>query len=190
MGAGRGGLGFAIATAFQGVDLTVVERSAVRRKAENRLRGPRNASTPKGSGIPGGDAAPRIYRARIDIRDLNMAKLPRLHSAGKPAVVVAKHLCGVATDLALRALLTLVGPEEEKEEEELPTPLEEATHPGDGEGTSAQSAVVPVEAEGPGPCLQEQGKGGQVSLVDRGDQAQTGEAAAAAPPEEVSPAAP
>lgn len=43
-------------------------------------------------------------RARIDIRDLNMAGLPSLTAEGdtRPVVVVAKHLCGVAADLALR----------------------------------------------------------------------------------------
>lgn len=42
-------------------------------------------------------------RARVDIRDLNMAGLPHAQSR---VVAVAKHLCGVATDLGLRALLT------------------------------------------------------------------------------------
>lgn len=43
-------------------------------------------------------------RARIDIRDLNMGGLPSLTAEGdnRPVVAVAKHLCGVATDLALR----------------------------------------------------------------------------------------
>ncbi|CAM9487311.1 unnamed protein product, partial [Choristocarpus tenellus] len=36
MGAGRGGLGLAVATAFPGVDLTVVERSSVRRKVRQK----------------------------------------------------------------------------------------------------------------------------------------------------------
>ncbi|CAB1116556.1 unnamed protein product [Ectocarpus sp. CCAP 1310/34] len=85
MGAGKGTLGQSIATAFPGSDVTMVERSSVRRKAENRLEG---VST----------------RARIDIRDLDMGGLPSLTAAGddRPVVAVAKHLCGVATDLALR----------------------------------------------------------------------------------------
>ncbi|CAN0531832.1 unnamed protein product, partial [Ectocarpus sp. 12 AP-2014] len=43
-------------------------------------------------------------RARIDIRDLDMGGLPSLTAEGddRPVVAVAKHLCGVATDLALR----------------------------------------------------------------------------------------
>ncbi|CAN0371764.1 unnamed protein product, partial [Scytosiphon promiscuus] len=43
-------------------------------------------------------------RARIDIRDLDMAGLPSIVGEGddRPVVAVAKHLCGVATDLALR----------------------------------------------------------------------------------------
>eukprot|EP00903_Cladosiphon_okamuranus_P022259 g20469.t1 len=100
MGAGKGALGQSIATAFPGAEVTLVERSSVRRKAENRLDGV-------------------SARARIDIRDLNMAGLPSLapcgeeghdggsSRGGKPVVAVAKHLCGVATDLALRAMLTL-----------------------------------------------------------------------------------
>ncbi|CAN0254519.1 unnamed protein product, partial [Ectocarpus sp. 12 AP-2014] len=79
MGAGKGTLGQSIATAFPGSDVTMVERSSVRRKAENRLEG---VST----------------RARIDIRDLDMGGLPSLTAEGddRPVVAVAKHLCGVA----------------------------------------------------------------------------------------------
>ncbi|CAM9849682.1 unnamed protein product, partial [Scytosiphon promiscuus] len=90
MGAGKGALGLSIATAFPGADVTMVERSSVRRKAENRLDGV-------------------SARARIDIRDLDMAGLPSIVGEGddRPVVAVAKHLCGVATDLALRAMLTL-----------------------------------------------------------------------------------
>ncbi|CAN0273993.1 unnamed protein product, partial [Hapterophycus canaliculatus] len=85
MGAGKGALGLSIATAFPGADVTMVERSSVRRKAENRLDGV-------------------SARARIDIRDLDMAGLPSIVGEGdsRPVVAVAKHLCGVATDLALR----------------------------------------------------------------------------------------
>lgn len=63
-------------------------------KAENRLD--------KGSV---GNAS----RARIDIRDLDMAGLPSLRrgSEGRAVVAVAKHLCGAATDLALRQGLTV-----------------------------------------------------------------------------------
>lgn len=46
-------------------------------------------------------------RARIDIRDLNMAGLPSLTREGdnRRVVAVAKHLCGAATDLALRRVV-------------------------------------------------------------------------------------
>ncbi|CAM9197073.1 unnamed protein product, partial [Sphacelaria rigidula] len=86
MGAGKGALGQAISTAFPGSAITMVERSSVRHKADKKLDG-------------------ATVRARIDIRDLNMAGLPSLTSAEgeqRPVVAVAKHLCGVATDLALR----------------------------------------------------------------------------------------
>ena len=48
----------------------------------------------------GGDG---FQRARVDIRDLCMSGLP---FGDRRVVSVAKHLCGVATDLGLRALLT------------------------------------------------------------------------------------
>lgn len=41
-------------------------------------------------------------RARIDIRHLDVGKLPLVSE--RPVVAVAKHLCGVATDLTLTAL--------------------------------------------------------------------------------------
>ena len=58
-----------------------------------------------GGGGSDGDGGGGFERARVDIRDVSMAGLPH---AGRPCVVVAKHLCGVATDLALRALLTRI----------------------------------------------------------------------------------
>ncbi|CBJ31916.1 conserved unknown protein [Ectocarpus siliculosus] len=118
MGAGKGTLGQSIATAFPGSDVTMVERSSVRRKAENRLEG---VST----------------RARIDIRDLNMGGLPSLTAEGddRPVVAVAKHLCGVATDLALRAMLTLPPRPESRD-------ADDGGHVGNGDPTAAPAAAT------------------------------------------------
>jgi hypothetical protein len=49
-----------------------------------------------------------IHRARMDIRHLKMTGLP--FHPGKEVVVIAKHLCGVATDLALRGLAQCCAP--------------------------------------------------------------------------------
>ncbi|CAM9972364.1 unnamed protein product, partial [Ectocarpus sp. 13 AM-2016] len=118
MGAGKGTLGQSIATAFPGSCVTMVERSSVRRKAENRLEG---VST----------------RARIDIRDLYMGGLPSLTAEGddRPVVAVAKHLCGVATDLALRAMLTLPPRRESRE-------ADDGGHVGNGDPTAAPTAAT------------------------------------------------
>ncbi|CAM9211700.1 unnamed protein product [Ectocarpus sp. 12 AP-2014] len=120
MGAGKGTLGQSIATAFPGSDVTMVERSSVRRKAENRLEG---VST----------------RARIDIRDLDMGGLPSLTAEGddRPVVAVAKHLCGVATDLALRrdAMLTLPPRRERRD-------AHDSGHVGNDDPTAAPAAAT------------------------------------------------
>ncbi|CAM9650899.1 unnamed protein product [Ectocarpus sp. 4 AP-2014] len=121
MGAGKGTLGQSIATAFPGSDVTMVERSSVRRKAENRLEG---VST----------------RARIDIRDLDMGGLPSLTADGddRPVVAVAKHLCGVATDLALRrdgAMLTLPPRRESRD-------ADDDGYVGNGDPTAAPAAAT------------------------------------------------
>jgi hypothetical protein len=61
------------------------------------------AATPSTATAASLPAIDGFSRARVDIRDLNMAGLPHAQSR---VVAVAKHLCGVATDLGLRALLT------------------------------------------------------------------------------------
>ena len=61
------------------------------------------AATPSTAPAASLPAIDGFSRARVDIRDLNMAGLPHAQSR---VVAVAKHLCGVATDLGLRALLT------------------------------------------------------------------------------------
>jgi tRNA:m4X modification enzyme len=87
--AGRGMLGLAVALTYPDVHVTMVDGTRPRNGADSKLR----------------DRGIAVARAKIDIRDLNMSKLPLPH--GKGVVLIAKHLCGVGTDLALRALKTL-----------------------------------------------------------------------------------
>ena len=96
LGAGRGVLGQAVSSVSSESSLVLVERSGQRRKADTQLRR-----------APGG----QFTRIRMDIRHCRLSGLPPLsleHKRGpKRVVVIAKHLCGVATDLALRSLETL-----------------------------------------------------------------------------------
>ena len=115
MGAGRGTLGQAVHLAFPQARVVLVERSGVKFKADAPFR-----RTGEGS---------YFERYRLDIRDLWLKGLP-LSSHALPAVVVepsssssstscsssspsvqspplvfmGKHVCGVATDLSLRAV--------------------------------------------------------------------------------------
>jgi tRNA:m4X modification enzyme len=82
-------LGLAVALTYPDVHVTLVDGTRPRNGADSKLR----------------DKGIAVARAKIDIRDLDMAKLPLPH--GKGVVLIAKHLCGVGTDLALRALKTL-----------------------------------------------------------------------------------
>lgn len=59
-------------------------------------------------------------RLQIDIQHLCLNKIPVLREGNLPVVGIGKHLCGVATDLALRCLLeTYAASYEERNEEPL-----------------------------------------------------------------------
>jgi hypothetical protein len=111
LGAGRGGLGFCCQKTTEKSTLVLVERSGMRKKCDRGLREE--------------EASGRFYRAKMDIRHCRLSGLPGLHlpstlsnttsvndagGSGKPVpateriVVVAKHLCGVASDLAIHSL--------------------------------------------------------------------------------------
>lgn len=101
LGAGRGTLALAINAANSDVALALVERSAVRNKADRDLRKAGSTST-----------RCDFVRARVDLRHFYLPGLTPLlirGDASSPAAVevvaVAKHLCGAATDLGLRSLL-------------------------------------------------------------------------------------
>lgn len=66
---------------------------------------------PLGSWRPGSshsqlclDCGVAWWHPQVDIRDLWMAGLGVDNPPGRPVVCVGKHVCGVATDLALRAI--------------------------------------------------------------------------------------
>ena len=46
-----------------------------------------------------------FHRATIDIRHLRLAGLPHVHG-DRPIAIAAKHLCGVASDLAVNAVVS------------------------------------------------------------------------------------
>ncbi|XP_022919818.2 tRNA:m(4)X modification enzyme TRM13 homolog [Onthophagus taurus] len=89
-GAGKGKLSFWLANALEKVPNTkvlLVERASPRHKMDNKFD--------KSTGV--------TYRIRADIADLVLSKVDALNNS-KQVVGITKHLCGDATDLALRCL--------------------------------------------------------------------------------------
>lgn len=119
MGAGRGMLGLVIASAIGAtqtqnssskVKLHLVERSGTRGKAETKIR------TASGDASQNNDCLRldrvEVSRIKCDLAHVHMSTaLPFLtkHSEKKSrSIVVAKHLCGAGTDLALKSLRDVV----------------------------------------------------------------------------------
>jgi len=126
LGAGRGVLGQAVSSVCPSSSLVLVERAGQRRKADTQMR-----AQAAGRGVRYGP----FCRLRMDIRHCRLSGLPPFEKRERPldsndeeqdqdqdkdqdkfqssmlrgrrAVLIAKHLCGVATDLALRALTDL-----------------------------------------------------------------------------------
>ncbi len=93
-GAGRGKLSEKILSALKDPDnvhLVLVDRANCRHKADGSLRT---------SGLQGAT----YHRLVMDIQDLDMRALDVLDCVSS-TVAVSKHLCGAATDLALRCLV-------------------------------------------------------------------------------------
>ena len=138
-GAGRGMLALAIRRAQPSANIVLVERMSTRGKADRVLRegsgsgshgpGRMDGSTSTAAVLATAAAAAptegEFFRAGVDIRDLDVSKLPFVGTqvggggvsggggggVGRGggtarAVGVAKHLCGLATDLTLRSFLT------------------------------------------------------------------------------------
>lgn len=85
LGAGKGGLASRVRAAWPGDAVVCVEREARRQKKDGAMR----------------DVG-AFARVRADLADVDLSKVDELGSG--PVVGVAKHLCGVASDLALKAL--------------------------------------------------------------------------------------
>ena len=112
LGAGRGYLSHFLMDAYGPNDLVLVERRAYRFKAERNIRGGTSVgggragtsgdgSTP--ASVPGASPGTKVERLRVDIKDLDIAGVEAVK--GRDVVVTGKHLCGSATDLALRCCL-------------------------------------------------------------------------------------
>uniref|UniRef100_A0A3Q2EBF0 tRNA:m(4)X modification enzyme TRM13 n=2 Tax=Cyprinodon variegatus TaxID=28743 RepID=A0A3Q2EBF0_CYPVA len=71
------------------LQLLLVERSSTRFKVDGKNQD---------EGVP-------FERLQVDIQHLDLSKVPLLRKKELPLVGVGKHLCGAATDLALRCLL-------------------------------------------------------------------------------------
>ncbi|KAL7867130.1 hypothetical protein AOLI_G00149440 [Acnodon oligacanthus] len=90
-GAGKGKLSHWIHVALQkaeDVHFLLVERSSTRFKVDGKHKNT--------------DAT--FDRLQVDIQHLDLRRVPILKEQGLPVIAVGKHLCGAATDLALRCL--------------------------------------------------------------------------------------
>ncbi|XP_060934097.1 tRNA:m(4)X modification enzyme TRM13 homolog [Limanda limanda] len=101
-GAGRGKLSHWIHEALktcEDLQLLLVERCSTRFKVDGKHQ----------------DVGVKFERLQVDIQHLDLSKVPLLQKTNLPLVGVGKHLCGAATDLALRCLLDTPGLREETE---------------------------------------------------------------------------
>ena len=71
-----------------------MDRESHRHKFDNRLKNE--------------DQDIKVSRIRTDIADLVLKEVPGIEDGGRKVVGVSKHLCGAATDLAIRSLRTEV----------------------------------------------------------------------------------
>lgn len=91
-GAGKGQLSYFLANAVGGMEDTsvvVIDRASFRHKRDNKI-----------------ENREMVQRIRADISDLDLASLiATMPTKSKHIVGISKHLCGTATDLALRCML-------------------------------------------------------------------------------------
>ncbi|ETW07824.1 hypothetical protein, variant [Aphanomyces invadans] len=93
LGAGRAMLSLALTQIYPSSPFVLIDRAGSRGKADQHIA-----------------TENKCTRAKIDIRHLNLAKMEQV--ANQPLVCLSKHLCGVATDLSLRALANTLPPSE------------------------------------------------------------------------------
>ncbi|CAJ1059527.1 tRNA:m(4)X modification enzyme TRM13 homolog [Xyrichtys novacula] len=138
-GAGRGKLSHWIHEALKTPDhlktaddlqILLVERSSTRFKVDGKHQDP---------GV-------QFERLQVDIQHLDLSRVQMLRLKKFPLVGVGKHLCGAATDLALRCLLETSEP---RKESEPPPKRPKTSEPADPEQHSPSEDPDP----GPGPVL-------------------------------------
>ncbi|KAM6959264.1 tRNA:m(4)X modification enzyme TRM13 homolog [Aplochiton taeniatus] len=123
-GAGKGKLSHWIHEAMKTHDdyhFLLVERSSTRFKVDGKHQ----------------NVGAQFERLQVDIQHLDLSKVPLLRGKEFPVIGVGKHLCGAATDLALRCLLERSGKKDVAEESDQPpskrpraSAEEEQTSPG------------------------------------------------------------
>jgi len=91
LGAGKGGLGTMASRAF-GSDIVMVDYGSFRNTTDRYAR----------------QAGAKVCRIQMDLKHLLVERIPDL--AGRSFVFCSKHLCGNATDFALRAVSRCLGP--------------------------------------------------------------------------------
>lgn len=108
LGAGRGMLSLALAQMFPASLYVLIDRAHTRGKADRFIGDGQDQDNASGK------QEATTLRAKIDIRHLNFAGMREILE--KPIVCMSKHLCGVATDLSLRAIAhTIPGSESGKD---------------------------------------------------------------------------
>ena len=87
------------------VHLSLIERAGTRGKAETKIRTAHCKPAQDGPDCLRLDLVD-VSRTKCDLAHVDMAAAvpPRLRSRASTTVVVAKHLCGAGTDLALKSL--------------------------------------------------------------------------------------
>uniref|UniRef100_A0A672ZW59 tRNA:m(4)X modification enzyme TRM13 n=2 Tax=Sphaeramia orbicularis TaxID=375764 RepID=A0A672ZW59_9TELE len=134
-GAGRGKLSHWVHEALKtrtNLQLLLVERSSTRFKVDGKHV----------------DAAAQFERVQVDIQHLDLSKVPLLQQKNLPVVGVGKHVCGAATDLALRCLLEKPGgtgptePAQKRLKTSDPAPDLDPSRPGPGPSCGAGPSVL------------------------------------------------
>ena len=110
LGAGKGELAYAVSSVKTNSKIVMVEKAGNRKKVDRSLRRAHNTN---------------FHRVRIDIRHVYLPTCPGIRSDDScracddptKLVIIAKHLCGVATDLAIRSILPFQNDSDKKGDE-------------------------------------------------------------------------